>query len=567
MNYSENAQISFEKRPKGWFISLTEFAPSPKRIKNEMIWDRDSSIFKDIDFVKQKEEPENKDLITTFLNDWSKKFYKICPYYGYPGWDIDVINEFGQKEELSDTVLYGLGRAYSSYAGGFLNNNSGLADTNLIFKLASGKNCMSKVQLEKYRNYRHLAIETYKKLAERNPDFETTIGTIETKTANEYMTAFLDLRVYQNEQEASKEIIDGIYSDFYISLAKNYLNSCAPNAVLFTNGDNDTYPLLYVQAKNGVRKDVMVVNISLLNTERYISSLREKVLDAPGLQLTLTKEELSGSKRDFVLIEPKDEKAMDLNEMIAFVKNDENTYASGGMNYYYVPANKFSLNTGESSFSWEVKGHYLLRSQLIILDLMASEKLKRPLCFAVTLPSEDCMGMDDFMSQEGLAYRLTTEKKIKSDGLFGRVNTEIMYENLMVNFDWSGIELLDNTEKKICLNYRNIFHHLAKTLIEDNQPEKAKEVLDKCIEIFPDDLLKFDYSVLDIIEDYYKLGKFEKANIFARQLINNLKNNLDNFPDLPDAKRAEYKKTTTKKLKDIAFIYNQPEIAHELDGK
>jgi hypothetical protein len=92
------------------------------------------------------------------------------------------------------------------------------------------------------------------------------------------MTAFLDLRTLQNEEEAQKEITGPLYNDFFLDMARNYLSSCDSNAILFTNGDNDTYPLLYLQAAEGYRQDVMVINRSLLNVNNYINRLRENTM-------------------------------------------------------------------------------------------------------------------------------------------------------------------------------------------------------------------------------------------------------------------------------------------------
>ena len=115
---------------------------------------------------------------------------------------------------------------------------------------------------------------------EINPNFETIVGSIHTKWSNEHMSAFLNLRVYQNEEVAKQELRDDLYDSFIIDVAKNYLMSCEKDAILFTNGDNDTYPLHYVQEQLGFRKDVLIINCTLLGSTRHINSYKDKLNEA-----------------------------------------------------------------------------------------------------------------------------------------------------------------------------------------------------------------------------------------------------------------------------------------------
>lgn len=566
-NISSTEQVNFEKRPTGWHITLTDYLEGAKKIKDELFWNKENNKFQKIDFEELTEKGENQEQIEKFKKDWAKRYFSICPYYGYPGWDWDVINDFKDAKNLPDSTLYALGRAYSFYASNLLNNNSGLADSKQQFDLPQGRNCMTSEQLEKYRYYRYLAIEKFKKLTELNPKYETIVGDIGIKTSNEYLTSFLDMRMYQNEQEANKEIIDGLYTDFYIAAAKNYLNSCAPNAILFTNGDNDTYPLLYVQSKYGFRTDVLVVNISLLQTDRYINSLREQILDAPGLPISFTPEEISGEKREVILIENENENenAIELSELIKFVKNDNNIKSYSVKDYYYVPSNKFRLHQGENKVEWVVNQRYFLRNHLVILDLLATNKWERPVYFAITIGSEAYFGLDDYLKLEGFAYRLTSTKKDTTDEQLGSVNSLVMFSNLMTKFDWSGINKITPHEKLICNNYRDNFYSLAQALIRENKLDSARLVLDKCIEIMPNEIVYYDFYMIPIIESYYKLEEFEKANKIAKVLANNLNEDTFNHSDTSILSLPELKNATTKKLIELATKYNQPEILKLLE--
>ncbi|OIP01187.1 MAG: hypothetical protein AUJ98_05260 [Bacteroidetes bacterium CG2_30_33_31] len=560
-----NSYFEFQKRPKGWYILVKNYNDGMKIIKNELFWDREIGSFKDIDVEKISDLESNETYMEDYLKAQNAQNYNICPYFGYEGWDLDVIKDFKNSSILSDTLLYALGRAYSSFASNLLNNNSGLADSNYQYSLPQGKNCMTDNQLENYRLYRHLAIDNFKKLAVRNPNFETIVGPIWIKVSNEYLTSFLDLRIYQNELEASKEIVDGLYDAFYISIAKNYLNSCAQNAVLFTNGDNDTYPLLYLQSKYGFRKDVLVVNLSLLNTERYFISMKDKVFDSEGLKFRLSNNQISDGKRDFVLLLDNGNGPMELKELIDFVINDENTMNYDGRDYYYLPTNQFLISTVNDTISWGVDNSYIFKNQLIVLDFLANNKMKRPVYFASSIGSDAYFGLEPYLKSEGLALRLTAQKEEMSSSQLFLVNSTVMYKNMMDIFDFASIEKASQSEKYFCSNYRYFFQNLANTLIVEHKNDSAKTVLDKCIEIIPNKLVPFDYYMVYIIENYYSIGEFEKANQIIKQLIYNLKNANEVYEEKSLLQIKENQEATLEKINELASQYSQLEIIENLE--
>ncbi len=558
--------VTFEKRPQGWFVVVTDFAEGPKVIKNELLWNSTDQSFRKIDFVKAESKNENLEKISESMRKFDRPYYDMSPYYGYPGWDWDVIRTLKDATALGDTLLYVLGRAYSSYSSNLLNDNSGLADKTKQFKLPKGKNCLTEAQLKEYRLYRHLAIDKFRQLAKQNPRFMTIIGPIWIKASNEYLCSFLDLRIYQNEQEAHKELIDGLYNDLYIGYAKNYLNSCAKNAILFTNGDNDTYPLLYVQAKYGFRTDVLVVNLSLLQTERYINSLRDKTLNAPALPLSLSPEDISANKKDVVYIveSEKISKPIELSNMVKMVKEEKFTIPNVGSNYVYVPSGKFMFTKGKQTLNWELKNKYLFLNQLILSDVIATGKLDRPVYFGSAIDHDSYFGLSDYFRLEGLAYRLTMSNYTKPDQT-GYIHSRLLYDNLMNKFDWSGIKSIDNTEKMTCVQYRTVFHRLAEALIEEEKVDSARKVLDFCVDLMPNDRCRFDGYFVPVIEDYYRIHEFEKGSRIAKVLIQNLKNDTD--ADLYDDPKgqSEWNKYLLEFLKDLFAKYNQDAMLKELE--
>jgi hypothetical protein len=556
----DNSDLYFEKHPDGWYVTIQDYSLPPKMLKKEIFWDRKKNEYKSLSFAKTESPGDNNGMVEKYIYSWAASQFALSPYYGYPGWDMDVIKEYGSKKELSDSMLYALGRAYSSFASNLLNSNSGLADPKEQFILKEGKNTLTKEQLAKYREYRHLAIETYNKLASRNPKFETVIGEIGIKASNEYLTAFLDLRQYQNEEEAKKELKAGLYNEFYIAMAKNYLNSCDQNAILLTNGDNDTYPLLYVQSQFGFRTDVLVVNLSLLQTDRYINNLREGLPGSEKLPVSFTPEQIKGPKREVVIIDNASQGPLNLKEIIAFVQDDKNVKDYGTVSYPYIPTNAFLLESDKKVMSWTLSDSYILKNQLIVLDILAATAGKRPVYYAISVGSEVFLGLDDYFAAEGLAYRVSPDKKDSVDYYTGYTDMDKLYENLMKKFDYSGINKLTTYDKLTAINYRNCFTRLAEALIKNNRTDDGLKVLAKCLELFPDEMLSYDHYMLGAVESYFRAGKFEQGSAIAKIILKNMDAGKNNFLNQAGFDKQKYIEYITGVLEMYAKTYNQPDL-------
>ncbi|UTW60998.1 hypothetical protein KFE98_13335 [bacterium SCSIO 12741] len=562
--YPEHSAARFEKRPTGWQVAILDHSNQSQVVDEFLFWSRKSGKFQKLKLPKVEDESENEKALQQSLASWGNRYYSICPFYGYPGWDMDMILHYGNLTTIQDTTRYALGRAYSSYASNLLNSNTGMAIPEKQFKLKDGPNSLSPEQLAEYRKYQHKAVEHFEILAQKNPDFKTIVGPIGVKASNERLTAYLDLSIYQNEEEAKKEIKSGLYSDFYISMAKNYLNSCAPNAILLTNGDNDTYPLLYVQAQYGIRTDVMVANLSLLNTNRYIEHLRRGVMDAPGLALNLKKEELEGTKRQVVMLKSESDEPMSADEALAFIRDDSHTIGEGSFKYAYLPTKQLYLNTPEGKINWEVDQRYFLRNHLILLDLLAQGNQNRPIYFGVTNNSKSFFGLDDYLKMEGMAYRLSHSKADIDDKQTGAVDLDVMYNNVTEKFDWNWETDFGINEKMMGMNYRYHFIRLSSELIAAEQDDKALEILDLSLAVLPDASMPYDVYQIPLIANYYRIGEFDKGNKVALKLIDNLNNSIDNFDDIPNKRPENYSQISKDQLRELAEKYDQQEVLSAL---
>ena len=328
-------------------------------------------------------------------------------------------------------------------------------------------------------------------------------------------------------------------------VACDYLNSCAPDAILFTNGDNDTFPLWYAQEVENVRTDVRVCNLMLLNTDWYIDQMKYKSHESDPLPMTLPAKKYYDGVNNQVFIVEKTDKPVDISTVVDFVNSDN-------------PATKFQISSDEildviptrtiripvdaakvlaagvvrpedadkivPYIEIKLKGSSIMKSTLIVMDILAHNDWKRPIYF-VTGYQSDAMGLEEYFQLEGLAYRLVPIKSQNKSWLeYGRIDTDILYNNMMKKFQWRGAN-----DKKVDIDYnhsrtllvvkaRYNYAKLANALTAEGKNEKAKEVLDYCMNTFPVDHVPYDMFVPDVIDAYLRAGDTEKGIQMAKDL-------------------------------------------------
>lgn len=321
--------------------------------------------------------------------------------------------------------------------------------------------------------------------------------------------------------------------------ASNYLNSCQKNAIVFTNGDNDTFPLWYAQEVEGIRTDIRVVNLSLLNTDWYIDQIKRKAYDSDAVPLSMTQDKYRQGKREQILIyEQKGiEGYQNIKEMVDFVASDNpnNKFDYGDRAFDYFPSGKFSIpvdsakvvangtvpkgmeNQIVKSIDFEIDRNYILKAELMILDLLATNNWERPIYFAVTVGDDSYIGLQDYFQLEGLAYRLIPIKSPSGRGdNFGRINTALMYDNMMNKFAWGGVDkkevYMDENNIRMTMNLRSNFDRLASALLQEGKKDSAIKVVDRAFEVLPERNVPYNFFVVQLAEDYYQAGVNDKAD-------------------------------------------------------
>src|SRR5664280_723073 len=321
-------------------------------------------------------------------------------------------------------------------------------------------------------------------------------------------------------------------------VAFDYLNSCAPDAILFTNGDNDTFPLWYAQEVEGMRTDMRVCNLMLLNTDWYIDQMKCRTYGSAPLPVTLpVKKYYDGINNQLFIVE-KTKDPVDISTIIDFVKSDNKAtkvQVSSTEILDIIPSRTIRIPVDKAKvlasgtvkaedadkivpyIDIKLKVNSILKSQLIVLDILAHNNWERPIYF-VTGYHNDALGLEEYFQLEGLAYRLVPIKSQNKNWLdYGRINTDILYQNMINKFVWGGAN-----KKGVDIDYNHIrtlivvkarlnYARLAKALSSEGKNEKAIETLNKCMEALPLEKIPYDPYTADIIEAYFAAGATEKA--------------------------------------------------------
>lgn len=337
-------------------------------------------------------------------------------------------------------------------------------------------------------------------------------------------------------------------------LAHNYLESCEPNAILFTNGDNDTFPLWYAQEVEGIRTDIRVVNLSLLNTDWYIDQMRRKAYESDPVPFIMDPDKYRQGTRDVVALLPQGDKEVyrDLKEMMAFVDNDRNMQQifQRGVKDAWFPTDRFKIMADSatvfgngtlslkdtanwtSEMRWQIRRQVLMKNHLMVLDLLANNNWERPIYFAVTTGPESYINMQEYFQLEGLAYRLIPVLSAnKNPNLQGRVATDVMYDNVKNKFLWGNMDhaggvYLDENVLRMTTNLRLQLSNLAEALIEEGRDDMAREILDISIARMPEMNVPYDRILLPTAEAYYAIGDTEKADHLTERLFTIMEENL-----------------------------------------
>ncbi len=315
----------------------------------------------------------------------------------------------------------------------------------------------------------------------------------------------------------------------------NYLESCEKDAIIFCNGDNDTFPLWYNQEVEGKRLDVRVCNLSYLQTDWYIDQMKRGSYQSPALPISWEQKDYISGKNDVVIVQDMLKQPVDIKTIYDFVLSSDPRTKSDGTAFIptkniFIPVDKEEVirngampreRIGEIAerVDFDLKSR-LTKSELMILEMLRENAWKRPIYFASTVGSPYYMGMQKkgYFELTGMAYQVLPLNTGKQEG----VNVDKTYENMMNKFRYGNVNApkvyLDENVLRMCRTHRMMFSALINALLEQGDSIRAKKAIDYSMEVLPPENIPFDYFSISLGSAYYKLGEREQA----RKVLGNI---------------------------------------------
>ncbi|MBL0333962.1 MAG: hypothetical protein IPP73_01110 [Chitinophagaceae bacterium] len=515
------------KKKEGWYVTIVNQTENDRIKKQQLFWDLKTGQYLPLEgFNDRLSDEEAQTKIYDYLSGTSSVFnfygYERCRYYGFTGWEMALIRDYGSNvTALSDTMLDGLARAYSFYATGFLWSQTGQLDGNndpLRTQLDNMEQ-PSPERIMKFKNYVDTSLSFYKLLTGKNPAYKGVVGNAAMKMFNEQMHGY-HMMMLAGDSLKANEYLNSITPDpIFLAMAKNYLAGLAPNAIIITYGDNDTYQLWYAQQALKYRKDVAVINNSLLGLAPAVNWIKSaKVVDFTIPASSYSKQFWQYARH--YQTAAGSTSSQTVSEFLEELKNqkisqpDASTYEP--LSYTHtkltIPVDMAKLQkTGVpgkviKNIQAEL-GEFMFLSDILTLDIINTNIYTRPIYFTTTFEP-----LAKYIQQEGFVYRLTTERG-KEDTL---TQTEVLLTEKALNTQIQlpalyqqgaaphPLDFFDNTYISACQRVAD--YYFANAI-----PGKARAWSKKAFDYSTSHNAYVNFSIVKMADILFKTGENETA--------------------------------------------------------
>ena len=384
--------------------------------------------------------------------------------------------------------------------------------------------------------------------------------------------------------------------------ARNYLAQLPPNAIIFTRGDNDTFPMWYIQEVEGFRTDVRVCCYMLSSGYWYVHQMGRKVYESERMPLTLSPKDYDNGVNEQVAVDeakPFQGKRVELKQAIDYFNSPKSTKSYMGTVYHTFPCRSLKLTVDKEAcikngivpenmqdrivdvIEWDIQENWLYKNAIMLLDFMATNNWERPVYFTSFSDMSKVLGIDKYLHMEGLSYRFIPVEADEKDYYkgVGGVYREGSYD-LLVNKANEGIVNWGNLNKDGVVpdreSVRNAayaqqaYSRLAKSLVEHDQYDSAIIVMDKYQEFFPNEKFPADIRTYTFPEMYYISGDSLKGDDYLMKLVNNYCEKISYYGSMKPKFRNYYEEelgeamSIIKHLGNVAKKYGREEMQEQI---
>ena len=548
-NYGNDTNLVFHKKRDGWHVAkqIHNYAEDfDEIVTDQLYWSAEKSGYVPLTLFQPGESPYVGLRISGELEQATPYYYERCPYFGYDGWPLDVIADFGGiKIPENDTVLEGLARSYAIYANGYCLNQH-IKNSSRRLSLPDKERC------DGYKSYKENAIRCFDLLRKRQPHYAVIVGEISTNYYNDVMDYYDQMLFFHRESEVMKYFNEEFYDPLMIGFAEGMLNNCDKHAILFTYGDNDTYPLWYLQTIKKIRTDVVVICTSLLGRTAYMERYRSSDRKDNAITFSIEQADYEQSNGYFLMydnyagrVEPTT--FMKDNVGKVFLEDYQQelvTYRPAHLVMHKTKETftEYNLLPTEDSAVLFLKKPYYSLSEMAILDIVVSNYKERPIYFSI---GHREFFLDEFLFNEGLLARFIPAQQVESSGIRGflRVASDDIFAARMLNSFVHDTTAFDRGAARVfILNYRICMLDAAEYMSTRNAQMSAR-MIKTCYEYFP--LSQWMDPSVDALaaSTYYKVNRVAEGDMTSSLVLDSCEARLIRINAEPGQKYEMYEKT------------------------
>ncbi len=536
IDVQKSAFINFAKKTDGWYVHELAIEDWTKISNETKIWSAKDKEFLTAlaspDYISNLDEDKKiaEYMAKSILQRYNAKYFDIAPVYGYDGYETDLFTILEGKNNLPAEILNIKARAYSQICDKMMHKIPSEKYGNTFdtyFKTFNKKDIPAQ-GIKDYIALGQAGIQIFKEIKERFPDFYTFVGNIRIKYWNEHIAKFHDLLQLQHPDAAQQFLVDDLYDEFSLTYAKNMLNTCNQKAILFTQGDFDTYTCLYVQNKLNYRKDITVINTGLANLDYHIFYQKEIKKTPTTLSVKRYTDDIKyystfGLAGD----------TLDFYRFLKDVQTDPQPFQLSVDGLLTTPSprlaipNKNRVNIAEQFggiFKFDKNlyttftGRTISRAQFFTLDIITTNQWKRPIYFALGTNRGSQLFLNKYLKWEGFAYRLIP--KLGTDAKLENINS-----NLLTRYKFqkppSYMYSIDRPNAAY-IQYLSLFYISGRQATTQFKDKELKQLMKILTTHFPYHQMSYQSYAAFFADYYYKTKAYTTGNQVILKRANEL---------------------------------------------